>query len=76
MYKENAPFRYDFVGSFLRPACLKKARGDYTTGNITIDDLTRIENEEIEQLIRKQKAAGGICCILRWRRCLSGGRME
>ncbi|WP_122788346.1 5-methyltetrahydropteroyltriglutamate--homocysteine S-methyltransferase [Intestinibacillus sp. Marseille-P6563] len=58
MYKENAPFRYDFVGSFLRPACLKKARGDYTTGNITIDDLTRIENEEVEQLIRKQKAAG------------------
>lgn len=58
MYKENAPFRYDFVGSFLRPAGLKKARVDYTTGNITIDDLTRIENEEIEQLIRKQKAAG------------------
>ena len=25
MYKENAPFKYDFVGSFLRPDTLKKA---------------------------------------------------
>ena len=24
-----APFRYDYVGSFLRPAELKKARADY-----------------------------------------------
>ena len=25
---KNAPFRYDFVGSFLRPAQLKQARAD------------------------------------------------
>lgn len=58
MYGKNAPFRYDFVGSFLRTANLKKARADYEAGNITFDSLTEIENEEIEKLIRKQKAAG------------------
>lgn len=58
MYKENAPFKYDFVGSFLRPERLKKARADYAEGNITINDLTKIEDEEIKKLIAKQKAAG------------------
>ena len=56
MYKENAPFKYDFVGSFLRPERLKKARADYAEGNITINDLTKIEDEEIKKLIAKQKA--------------------
>ena len=32
-----APFRYDYVGSFLRPAELKKARADYEAGAITAD---------------------------------------
>ena len=27
MNKANTPFRYDYVGSFLRPAGLKQARG-------------------------------------------------
>ena len=58
MYKENAPFKYDFVGSFLRPSNLKRARADYAEGNITFEDLTRIENEEITKLIAKQKEAG------------------
>ncbi len=58
MKKENAPFKYDFVGSFLRPVNLKKARADYAKGNITKEDLIKIENEEIEKLISEQKAAG------------------
>ena len=58
MYKANAPFRYDFVGSFLRPDRLKKARADYADKIISIDELTEIENEEIKDLIRKQKSAG------------------
>ena len=29
----KTPFRYDYVGSFLRPAKLKKARADYEAGN-------------------------------------------
>lgn len=58
MYKENAPFRFDYVGSFLRPENLKRARADYVAGKISIDDLTAIENEEIIKLIEKQKKAG------------------
>ena len=35
----QAPFRYDYVGSFLRPAKLKKARADYEAGAITAAQL-------------------------------------
>lgn len=58
MYKENAPFRFDYVGSFLRPEILKKARADYAEGKISTEDLTAIENEEITKLIENQKKAG------------------
>lgn len=58
MYKENAPFRYDLVGSFLRPADLKKARADYAESRITAEELTAIEDQEITKLIADQKAAG------------------
>ena len=58
MYKENAPFKYDFVGSFLRPDTLKKARIDYAEGKITSEDLIKVGNEEITKLIAKQKEAG------------------
>ena len=58
MYKENAPFKYDLVGSFLRPAGLKKARADYTEGRITAKELTAIEDQEISKLITAQKEAG------------------
>ena len=34
MSKINAPFRYDIVGSFLRPKGLKQARADFETGAI------------------------------------------
>lgn len=57
MSKLNAPFRYDYVGSFLRPERLKKARLDYKNNLLTKEELTTIENEEIEKLINKQKAA-------------------
>ena len=35
-YTHNAPFRYDVVGSFLRPDVLKQARADHAAG--VIDD--------------------------------------
>lgn len=58
MYKENAPFKYDLVGSFLRPTDLKKARADYAEGRITAKELTAIEDQEIRKLIAAQKEAG------------------
>ena len=35
----NAPFRFDYVGSFLRPAHLKQARADFEAGQITKAEL-------------------------------------
>ena len=54
----NAPFRFDYVGSFLRPEHLKQARADFEAGKITKAELESIENEAITDLIKKQKAAG------------------
>ena len=47
----NIPFRYDFVGSFLRPEKLKEARAAFGRGEIDKAQLTRVEDECIAQLI-------------------------
>lgn len=54
----RAPFRADHVGSFLRPERLKKARAQKDNGEITAEELRRIEDEEIIKLVERQKAAG------------------
>ncbi len=54
----RAPHKYDIVGSFLRPERLKKAREDFSKGKINEIDLKKIEDEEIEKLIKKEKEAG------------------
>ena len=38
------PFRYDFVGSFLRPEYLKKARADYEAGAMSAEELKKTED--------------------------------
>ena len=53
-----APFRYDIVGSFLRPARLKEARARHLQGELSKEALTEVENEEIAALIAKEKAVG------------------
>lgn len=52
------PFRYDIVGSFLRPDVLKQARADAESGLISKEALTVVEDESIRDLVRKEKAAG------------------
>lgn len=54
----HVPFRYDYVGSFLRPERLKEARAAFADGKISHRELTKIEDEEIVKLVEKQKAAG------------------
>ena len=54
----RAPFRYDFVGSFLRPDELKESRRAFENGEISNDELTKVEDKAIETLIEKQKALG------------------
>ena len=52
------PFRYDFVGSFLRPEYLKKARADYEAGAMSAEELKKTEDKAITELVAKQKEAG------------------
>lgn len=54
----HTPFRYDFVGSFLRPDQLKQARTDFEAGTITKEQLTAVEDDCIRDLITKTKALG------------------
>lgn len=51
----KTPFRYDFVGSFLRPQALKDAKTEYQNNGITKDEYDKIVNEEITKLVAKQK---------------------
>lgn len=55
---KTAPFKFDNVGSFLRPAKLKAAREDFKNGSISQDELTSVENEAIKELVQKQKDIG------------------
>lgn len=58
MSKTNAPFRFDYVGSFLRPDYLKKARANFEKGSITKAELTAVEDKAITELVKKQKELG------------------
>lgn len=58
MSSTKAPFRYDIVGSFLRPAGLKAAREQLAAGEIPKEALTQAENEAITALIQQEKAVG------------------
>lgn len=58
MSNKYIPFRYDYVGSFLRPESLKKARAEFAAGEITAEALKAVEDEMILDLVAKQKEAG------------------
>ena len=55
---QKGPFRYDIVGSFLRPARLKEAREQFAAGTISKEELTKVEDAEISNLIAQEKEAG------------------
>src|SRR5712675_1238828 len=56
--RTKPPFRADHVGSLLRSAALKDARGKREKGEITAEQLKAVEDREIEMLIKKQEAVG------------------
>ena len=55
MSKLQEPFRYDYVGSFLRTEELKKATTQYNENKITKEVYDNIVNEEIAKLVSKTK---------------------
>lgn len=56
--RKTAPFRFDNVGSFLRPLRLKEARDAFAKNTISEEELKSVEDEAIEELIEKQKEIG------------------
>lgn len=52
------PFRYDYVGSFLRPDRLKAARLGFEKGFVSAEELKKVEDECIVELINKVKSLG------------------
>ena len=53
----KTPFRYDFVGSFLRPEKLKQAKKDFSEGKITENSGTWILCGDLKALNMRQKVA-------------------
>ena len=58
MQRTKAPFRADEVGSLLRPAKIKEARARLEKGEISADDLRKVEDMEIEKIVHKQASVG------------------
>lgn len=56
--RTTSPFRYDIVGSYLRPEALKEARKQFQNNEITVEELTKVEDQAIIELIKQQEAAG------------------
>ena len=53
-----SPWRYDFVGSFLRPEKLKQARAAFEAGSLDAAGLKAVEDDAIRHLVQQQKDAG------------------
>ena len=58
MQRTKAPFRADEVGSLLRPPKIKEARAKLEKGEISADDLRKIEDTEIEKVVHRQASTG------------------
>lgn len=58
MQRQQAPFRADIVGSFLRPDSIKQARQQLAEGLIDAGQLREIENNAIRHLVQQQCDCG------------------
>ena len=58
MSKYQTPYRYDFVGSFLRPQEVKQAKADYSEGKITKEECDAIVDKAVTEVVIKQKELG------------------
>ncbi|MTH46078.1 cobalamin-independent methionine synthase II family protein [Intestinirhabdus alba] len=58
MQKQQAPYRADVVGSFLRPESIKAARQRFSRGEISAQQLRAVEDEAIRRVVEQQCACG------------------
>jgi 5-methyltetrahydropteroyltriglutamate--homocysteine methyltransferase len=56
--RTKPPFRADHVGSLLRPPELLAARESLAEGRIDADELRRIEDEAIREIVKTQESVG------------------
>ena len=56
--KNPAPYRYDIVGSFLRTKAIHEARSRFEAGEISAEELARVEDAEITGLVKKEENVG------------------
>jgi 5-methyltetrahydropteroyltriglutamate--homocysteine methyltransferase len=52
------PFRADHVGSLLRPPELLRARSEHQAGRISAEELRRVEDAAIRDLVRMGQDVG------------------
>ena len=52
------PARYDHVGSFLRPKYLLEARAQKARGDITPEQLRKVEDQAIAEIVKFQEDVG------------------
>ncbi|KAL1728855.1 hypothetical protein EV714DRAFT_214344 [Schizophyllum commune] len=57
-HKLNPPFRGDHNGSFLRPKELLEARKQAYEGKLSPEDLKKLEDKYIAELVKKQQEVG------------------
>ncbi|NUZ04836.1 5-methyltetrahydropteroyltriglutamate--homocysteine S-methyltransferase [Piscinibacter koreensis] len=55
---QNPPFRADHVGSFLRPKRLLEARERKHKGEISAEELRKVEDDAITEIVRFQQDVG------------------
>ena len=56
--KNPAPYRYDIVGSFLRTKAIHEARSRFEAGEISAEELAKVEDAEITGLVKKEENVG------------------
>jgi 5-methyltetrahydropteroyltriglutamate--homocysteine methyltransferase len=56
--RTTPPFRADHVGSLLRPPALMRAREQHAAGALPDDELRRLEDESIREVVRMQEEVG------------------
>lgn len=58
MQRQQAPFRAEVVGSFLRPDDIKVARQQFSRGELSAPQLRAIEDDAIRRVVEQQCACG------------------
>jgi len=56
--RTRPPFRYDHIGSLLRPDALLKSREKWNAGEITLAELRAHEDECIKEVVKLQEECG------------------